>query len=174
MSGLKAALALAEAGADAGPALPPERLYDAVNIILSYQNHDGGWATYENTRSFHALEVCHSTSGVTADSNTIAVLKFYFSMQACQLAGLQVLNPAETFGDIIVDYSYVECSSACITGLAAFAARYPGQATISAHSHFHAVTSTSPSSSHSYSKVAAGHSAHGASTPKSVAFQHSE
>lgn len=24
---------------------------------MSYQNHDGGWATYENTRSFHALEV---------------------------------------------------------------------------------------------------------------------
>lgn len=37
-----------------------------------------------------------------------------------------MLNPAETFGDIIVDYSYVECSSACITGLAAFHSDYPG------------------------------------------------
>lgn len=35
----------------------PLRMYDAVNVVLSYQNHDGGWATYENTRSFHALEV---------------------------------------------------------------------------------------------------------------------
>lgn len=34
-----------------------ERLYEAVNVILSYQNSDGGMATYENTRSFHALEV---------------------------------------------------------------------------------------------------------------------
>jgi hypothetical protein len=42
-------------------------------------------------------------------------------------AGLQILNPAETFGDIIVDYSYVECSSACITALAAFAAKYVGE-----------------------------------------------
>lgn len=38
---------------------------------------------------------------------------------------MQVLNPAETFGDIIVDYSYVECSSACITALAAMRKRYP-------------------------------------------------
>lgn len=42
-------------------------------------------------------------------------------------AGLQILNPAETFGDIIVDYSYVECSSACITALVAFAAKYVGE-----------------------------------------------
>jgi len=90
--GLKAALLLAELGPEAGPALEPHRLYEAVNVIMSYQNHDGGWATYENTRSFHALEV---------------------------------LNPAETFGDIIVDYSYVECSSACITALGAFRAKYP-------------------------------------------------
>jgi squalene cyclase len=27
-----------------------ERLFDAVNILLSYQNKGGGWATYENTR----------------------------------------------------------------------------------------------------------------------------
>ena len=38
---------------------------------------------------------------------------------------MQILNPAETFGDIIVDYSYVECSSACITALAAMQKQYP-------------------------------------------------
>lgn len=38
---------------------------------------------------------------------------------------LQILNPAETFGDIIVDYSYVECTSACITALTAFDRLYP-------------------------------------------------
>jgi hypothetical protein len=37
----------------------------------------------------------------------------------------QVLNPSETFGDIIVDYSYVECTSACISALCAFRERYP-------------------------------------------------
>lgn len=34
------------------PSITPERLYDAVNVLLSYQNRDGGWATYENTRGF--------------------------------------------------------------------------------------------------------------------------
>ena len=56
--GLKAALGLASVGPDVGGSpIPSDRLFDAMNVILSYQNHDGGWATYENTRSFHALEV---------------------------------------------------------------------------------------------------------------------
>ena len=29
-----------------------ERLFDSVNLILSLQNDDGGWATYENTRGW--------------------------------------------------------------------------------------------------------------------------
>lgn len=56
------------------------------------QNATGGWATYENTRSY---------------------------------AWLERINPAETFGDIMIDYDYVECSSACITALAAFRKRHP-------------------------------------------------
>lgn len=40
-----------------GPPIPAARLYDCVNVILSYQNGDGGWATYENKRSFEILEV---------------------------------------------------------------------------------------------------------------------
>lgn len=35
-------------------------------------------------------------------------------------------NPhTETFGDIIVDYSYVECTSACVTALLAFSRQHP-------------------------------------------------
>jgi cycloartenol synthase len=91
--GLKAALVLARLGeAAGGPALPAGRLHDCVNVVLSYQNGDGGWATYENTRSFAALEL---------------------------------INPSETFGDIVIDYCYVECSAACVTALAAFAADHP-------------------------------------------------
>lgn len=70
-----------------------ERLADAINVILSFQNSDGGWATYENTRG---------------------------------PAWLEYINPAEVFGGIMIDYSYVECSSAAITSLVAFAA----------HNHF--------------------------------------
>lgn len=69
-----------------------ERLFDACNIILSYQNTDGGWATYENNRGYRWYEM---------------------------------LNPSEVFGDIMIDYSYVECSSACITALKSFAEDYP-------------------------------------------------
>jgi cycloartenol synthase len=54
---MKAALILNELDDDGVSRVPPLRMYDAVNVVLSYQNHDGGWATYENTRSFHALEV---------------------------------------------------------------------------------------------------------------------
>ena len=69
-----------------------ERLFDAVNVILSFQNGDGGWATYELNRGWEWFE--------------------WF-------------NPAEVFGDIMIDYTYVECTSACVTALAAFAKQYP-------------------------------------------------
>ena len=93
MQGVKAALALAGCDSAAvGEPLADQRFMDAINVILSYQNANGGWPTYELMRSFEALEL---------------------------------INPAETFGGIMVDYSYVECSSACMTALAAFQKRYP-------------------------------------------------
>jgi hypothetical protein len=57
--GFKAALGLAALGQPdrVGPSISRERLEEAVQVILSYQNSDGGMATYENTRSFHSLEV---------------------------------------------------------------------------------------------------------------------
>jgi squalene cyclase len=35
------------------------------------------------------------------------------------------MNPSEVFGDIMIDYSYVECSSACMTALKQFSNFYP-------------------------------------------------
>ncbi|CAI5477919.1 unnamed protein product [Closterium sp. Yama58-4] len=75
-----------------GEAIPERRLCDCVDVILSYQNKDGGMATYENTRSYPWLEI---------------------------------LNPSETFGNIIIDYSYVECTSASIQALTAFTRAHP-------------------------------------------------
>jgi squalene/oxidosqualene cyclase-like protein len=89
--GLKAALQLAELECVDAP-LAKERLFDAVNVILSLQNDDGGWPTYELKRGPELLEM---------------------------------LNPSEVFSDIMVDYSYVECTSACVQALRQFAARYP-------------------------------------------------
>ncbi|KAK1361094.1 Cycloartenol synthase [Heracleum sosnowskyi] len=38
----------------------------------------------------------------------------------------QLINPAETFGDIVIDYPYVECTSAAIQALSTFKKLYPG------------------------------------------------
>jgi len=73
-----------------------ERLFQAANILLTYQNEDGGWATYENNRGFGWYES---------------------------------LNPSEVFGDIMIDYSYVECSMASLTALADFAEAFPDHRT---------------------------------------------
>ncbi|XP_057520962.1 cycloartenol Synthase-like [Amaranthus tricolor] len=92
--GLKAVLLLSKLPSDiVGEPLEVKCLYDAVNVILSLQNDDGGYATYELTRSY---------------------------------AWLELLNPAETFGDIVIDYPYVECTSASIQALVSFRRLYPG------------------------------------------------
>ncbi|KAI5336564.1 hypothetical protein L3X38_015832 [Prunus dulcis] len=70
--GLKAVLLLSKLPTGTvGESLDMKRLYDAVNVTLSLQNDDGGFATYELTRSYQWLEL---------------------------------INPAETFGDIVIDY----------------------------------------------------------------------
>src|SRR5260370_3424603 len=87
--GLKSSLLLQAAGLNQVPA---DRLADAVQFILSLQNKDGGWATYELTRGPEWLEL---------------------------------LNPSDVFARIMVDYSYVECTSACVQALASYAGSQP-------------------------------------------------
>ncbi len=86
--GLKCALAL-EGRFE--PAIPTGLLRDSVKLILSWQNEDGGWATYERQRGG---------------------------------AWLEALNPSQVFGDIMVDYSYVECTSACVQALVRAQSRF--------------------------------------------------
>ncbi|XP_076460564.1 lanosterol synthase-like isoform X2 [Babylonia areolata] len=38
---------------------------------------------------------------------------------------LELLNPSEVFGDIMIDYTYVECTSACMQALHTFTQHYP-------------------------------------------------
>lgn len=73
-------------------AIGEKRLQNAVNVLLTYQNEDGGWATYENNRGYGWYEC---------------------------------LNPSEVFGDIMIDYSYVECSVATLTALVEFHEEFP-------------------------------------------------
>ncbi|KAK4048854.1 Lanosterol synthase (Oxidosqualene--lanosterol cyclase) [Microbotryomycetes sp. JL221] len=56
-----------------------ERMCDAVDVILSMINSDGGWASYELIRGSSLLEL---------------------------------LNPAEVFANIMIEYSYPECVTA--------------------------------------------------------------
>ncbi|WCJ34666.1 Cycloartenol synthase [Euphorbia peplus] len=91
--GLKAALLLSKVPSDiVGDPVDVNRLCDGVNVILSLQNGDGSFATYELTRSYKWLEL---------------------------------INPAETFGDIVIDYPYVECTSAAIQALTSFKKLHP-------------------------------------------------
>jgi squalene/oxidosqualene cyclase-like protein len=80
-------------GKDPSAVMPNEHLFDSVQFLLSYQNGDGGWATYENCRGW----------------------KWY-----------ELLNPVESFGDIMIDYSYVECSSSAMSALSELSKQFPG------------------------------------------------
>ncbi|KAK9058844.1 hypothetical protein SSX86_023688 [Deinandra increscens subsp. villosa] len=62
--GLKAALLLSKLPSELVDApLDANRLYDAVNVILSLQNSNGSFATYELTRSYSWLEVYTNLEG---------------------------------------------------------------------------------------------------------------
>ena len=74
------------------PSISEARIKQAVDIILSYQNKDGGWPTYELSRAPKWLEK---------------------------------LNPSEVFADIMIDYSWTECSSACVQTLIEVQQEYP-------------------------------------------------
>ncbi|GAA6017322.1 hypothetical protein JCM11491_000630 [Sporobolomyces phaffii] len=69
-----------------------DRLCQAVDVLLSMQNPEGGFASYELIRGSPLLEL---------------------------------LNPAEVFANIMIEYSYVECTTAAVTALAAFRKQYP-------------------------------------------------
>lgn len=73
---------------------PIERIYDAVDEILSLRNidGDGGWASYEPARGHQYLEL---------------------------------LNCAEVYKDIMIDYTYTECSSSCTHSLFLFHLQFP-------------------------------------------------
>ncbi|KAF5320081.1 hypothetical protein D9611_010283 [Ephemerocybe angulata] len=68
------------------------RIQDAIDTILSLQNSDGGFASYELIRAGTWIEK---------------------------------LNPAEVFGNIMVEYNYPECTTSAITPLAIFRKHYP-------------------------------------------------
>lgn len=73
-----------------------ERLYDAVDVLMSLQNRGlyefGSFSTYEKIRGSNLVEK---------------------------------LNPAEVFNNIMVEYPYVECTDSSVIGLTFFTKHYP-------------------------------------------------
>ncbi|XP_075870113.1 lanosterol synthase [Nelusetta ayraudi] len=90
--GLKSLMLLQELCPSVCRPVDAQRLYDAVNVLLSMRNPDGGIATYETKRGGRLLEL---------------------------------LNPSEVFGDIMIDYTYVECTSAVMQALRHFQKAFP-------------------------------------------------
>lgn len=89
--GLSAALEFEATAPATTRTIPTDLLHAAASLLLSWQNDDGGFATYEKKRGGNYLEL---------------------------------LNPSQVFGDIMVDYSYVECTAAVLRGLRAYVARF--------------------------------------------------
>ncbi|KAM0750640.1 putative lanosterol synthase [Meredithblackwellia eburnea MCA 4105] len=69
-----------------------ERIFQAIDLILTMQNPSGGFASYELIRGPALLEL---------------------------------LNPAEVFGNIMIEYCYPECTTACVTALSIFKRKFP-------------------------------------------------
>lgn len=91
--GLKATLQVHHSAlTDYEQQIPDSGLKQTADLLLSFQNKDGGWASYELMRA---------------------------------PAWIELFNPSEIFGNIMVDYSYTECSSACIQGLINFKKYFP-------------------------------------------------
>ncbi|KAM0835428.1 hypothetical protein ACQ4PT_062940 [Festuca glaucescens] len=90
---VKALLLLSKISPDlVGDQIRQDRLYDAIDCIMSFMNKDGTFSTYECKRTFSWLEV---------------------------------LNPSESFRNIVSDYPSVECTSSVLDALVLFKELYP-------------------------------------------------
>ncbi|KAG8967403.1 Lanosterol synthase (Oxidosqualene--lanosterol cyclase) [Tulasnella sp. 419] len=90
--GLKAVLYLQDHLDYTPTAINERRLCDAVDVMLTMQNSNGGFASYELIRGPQIIEK---------------------------------LNPAEVFGDIMIEYSYPECTTSVLTALSIFRKHNP-------------------------------------------------
>lgn len=88
---LKAIILLQKEG-DYPELLDDQRIFDAIDTLLLYQNSNGALSSYEARRGGEYLEM---------------------------------LNAAEVFGRIMIEYDYPECTTACVTALSLFKKYWP-------------------------------------------------
>lgn len=72
--------------------LEDQRIFDAIDTLLLYQNENGALSSYEARRAGQWMEM---------------------------------FNVAEVFGNIMVEYDYPECTTACVTALSLFHEHWP-------------------------------------------------
>lgn len=72
--------------------LEDQRIFDAIDTLLLYQNSNGATSSYEARRGGPYLEM---------------------------------LNAAEVFGNIMIEYDYPECTTACVSALSLFKRYWP-------------------------------------------------
>ena len=82
-----------------------ERLYKALNVLLTLQNVDGGFATYENNRGYGWYEPAQSNASLCL--RLLATHELTRHVLASSPCRYEWLNPSEVFGDIMIDYSCV-------------------------------------------------------------------
>ncbi|CAN1298193.1 Cycloartenol synthase [Linum perenne] len=75
----------------------------------------------EAQRYYDAVNVIFSLQNADGSFATYELTRSY--------SWMELINPAETFGDIVIDYPYVECTSAAIQALIPFKKIYPGHRT---------------------------------------------
>ena len=82
--------------------MPLNRICDAVDLLLSLQNRDGGYASFELSRGWKFLE-CLNPS---------------------EIFGTNLVNGIAA--GIVVDSSYTECTCSALLALKKFKELYPG------------------------------------------------
>lgn len=87
------------------------RLFDAIDIMLSMQNSDGGFASYEPIRGPSLLEYINPAE-VFGRANFILCLR-------CGI------SKAHLAGNIMIEYNYPECTTSVLTALSIFKSYYP-------------------------------------------------
>ena len=89
--------------------VPKRRLYDAVDTMLTMQNPNGGFASYELVRGAKWLENLNAAE-VFGSSTRTSRVAFWLTVVS---------------GDIMIEYCYPECTTSVITSLAIFRKHYP-------------------------------------------------
>ncbi|PRQ36964.1 putative cycloartenol synthase [Rosa chinensis] len=124
--GLKAALLLSRMPCEiVGEAIAADQLHDAVNVVLSLQVKLDLVTSYSTIAKYLCNHKSNDTYFISlTQQNSNGGFASYELTRS--YAWLEMINPAETFGDIMNDYQSVECTSSAVEGLNAFMKLYPG------------------------------------------------